>query len=152
MHTALSDSMSEMFLNNFLSKKSIKLVCKHSHKKMMASLLLQKRGYLQLGVIFQGFWTRKLPLNNPVQLCLFFSFPPPHHSHTFDFHFKCRVIYPYDWKCSMPFWKWVHCPAQIRLQMRDLSLWNRSLTNSAVSPRHSGRGVCLDGSLWDQPF
>lgn len=42
---------------------------------MMASLLLQKRGYLQLGVIFQGFWTRKLPLNNPVQLCLFFLFP-----------------------------------------------------------------------------
>lgn len=152
MHTELSGSMSETFPNNF-SLKLPWIGMKTFPRKMMDSLLLLKGVFAARGVIFLGFGGDNPAINKSYEISIMSVFFTPHYSHhTFDFHFKRRLIYPYDWKCSMHFWKWVHCPVQIRLRMQDLSLWNRSLTNSAVSPRHSGRGVCSDGSLWDQPF
>lgn len=88
----------------------------------MASLLLSKRVFAAWSIIFQGFGGDKLPINKSYAISIIPGVFSPHHSHTFDFHFKSRVIYPYDWKCSMHLWKWVHCPVQIRLRMQDLSL------------------------------
>lgn len=113
---------------------------------MMASLLLSKAVFAACSVIFQGFEGDKQPIKKSSAISIM-PFFPLHYSNTFDIHFKSRVIYPYDWKCSMHFWKWVHCPVQIRLQMQDMSLWNRSLTNSAVSP-----GAVGEECVWMEAF
>ena len=94
------------------------------------------------------------------QLCLFsfffffFFFYPSHHSHTFDFHFKSRVIYSYDWKCSMHFWKWVHCPVQIRLRMEDLSpseieAWQTVLSLPDTVGEECARMEAFESSLFN---
>lgn len=90
MPTALSVSMSEMFPNDLLLKR-LQIGMKTLPQKMMASLLLSKGEFKALSVIFQGFGQDKLPINK--SYAIMSVFPPPH-PHTFDFHFKSRMIYP----------------------------------------------------------